>query len=211
MATQSALSTARIQRKPRVAPPILDARRTQDAAVVMILDSDEARRARVGKALATIPADLITAGSHAEAFVEAHKSTVAVAVVDGREAPSAAIDFFRRMQETQPLLVPIIIGIEHDARALLAAVNDIVAFRVLRTNATETELRSAVVGALQFERDRRTRARLDRPWIRGLVDKLEAALPAGTFAHLDETGGELPADLILRGDSEVRYRGGEAL
>jgi hypothetical protein len=47
--------------------------------------------------------------------------------------------------------------------------------------------------------------------VRGLLGKIEAALPGATLARIEETGAELPLDLILRDASSIQYRGGDVL
>ena len=211
MATQTSASPIRLRQKPRAVPPVVDGKSTQGAALILLVDPDRGRRAKTSQALSSVPAKLVGVASHADAYARSSESCISVAVVDGRESPTAAVDFLKRVRETQPFVVPIVIGIEGDANALLTAVNDVDAFRVLRTNATETELRSAVLGALRLERERRLHAKLDRTWVRGLLGKIEAALPSATLAHIEENGAELPMDLILRDSSCVQYRGGDAL
>ena len=211
MATQLTERSARTSHRSRPIPPILDGMGTQGAANILILDPDEGRRARARKALATVPAELVTLASHSDAYVEAHNKTFAVVVVDGREAPDVAVEFLRRLRQTQPFVVAVLVGIEESARALMTAVNEIAAFRVLPRNATELELRTAAVGALRLERDRRFHARLDKTWVRGLLGKIEAAIPVDALTDLEARGGELPFDLVNRGDSQVHYRGDQAL
>jgi DNA-binding NtrC family response regulator len=211
MATQVTERSARTSHRSRPIPPILDGKGTQGAANILILDPDERRRTRARKALATVPAELVTLASHSDAYVEAHNKTFAVVIVDGRESPDAAVEFLRRLAQNQPFVVPVIIGIEGSATALMAAVNDIGAFRVLPRSATELELRTAAVGALRLERDRRLHARLDKSWVRGLLGKIEAAIPVDALTDLDSRGGELPFDLVTRPPSQIHYRGDQAL
>lgn len=178
---------------------------------MLFVDPDSGRRARARRVLATIPARLVDVASHADAYARSFDACISVVILDGREAPMAAIDVLRRLRETQPFLVSILIGIEHEIGALIAATNEVGAFRVLRSHATDQELRSAVLGALRLERDRRVQAKLDRPWVRGLLERIEAALPAATMAKVDEEGAELPVDLILREHPRVQYRGGDVV
>jgi DNA-binding NtrC family response regulator len=211
MATQVTERHARVSHRSRPIPPILDGKGTQGAANILIVDPDERRRARARKALATVPAELVTLARQADAYVEAHNKTFAVAIVDGREAPEVAVEFLTRLRQSQPFVVSVIVGIEGSAGAMLAAVNEIGAYRVLPRNATELELRAAAIGALRLERDRRFHARLDRHWVRGLLGKIEAAIPVDALSDLDARGGELPFDLVTRPDSNVHYRGDQAL
>jgi DNA-binding NtrC family response regulator len=190
---------------------VIGGKSTQGAALVLVVDADAGRRARASQVLASIPAKLVSVASHADAYACSADACIAVAVVDGRDTPMAALDMLRTIRDSQPFVVPVVVGIENDLTALLTAVNDVGAYRVLRKNATENELRAAVLGALRIERERRVHAKLDRTWVRGLLGKIEAALPGATLARIEETGAELPLDLILRDASSIQYRGGDVL
>lgn len=211
MATHTATRAPRaLPPKTRPVPPLLDGRGTAGAALVLVVEPDAARRERIASALATIPARIVSLPNHAEAYIAAHEEAVAVVVVDGREAPGAAVDFVKHLHETQPFVVPVMAGLEGEPHALLAAVNEAGAFRVLPENATDRELRGAVLAALAHERERRFHARLDRGWVRGLLGKIESAIPAASLVDLDARGGELPVDLVLRPGAGHRPRGASA-
>jgi DNA-binding NtrC family response regulator len=186
------------RRQTRALPPVVDGPVTHGSASVLVVDADVRRRERVANALSTIPVSIRTSPSHADAYVQAHHTPVAVLVADGREDPRGAVDLIRRLRKTQPFLVAILIGIEWDRVALVEAINDIEVFKVLNSTCQEVDVRIAVLSGLQVERERREAARLNKPWLRGLLHKIEAALPSGALSDLDEKGGELPFDLVQR-------------
>jgi len=206
--------TERTVRRPRrvpPAPPVIDGPRVHGSATVMVVDPDDARRARTRNALGNLPARIVCASSRADAFVAASAAPPAVVMVEGSDDPDGAVDFVRRLRQGDPFFVPILIGIESNTGALTAAVNDAGAFRVLPSGATRYELRSAALAGLAAERDRRFLARLGRPWVRSLFAKIERAVPAPVLAALDEKGSELPFDLVMRPGATLRRDAGRSL
>ncbi|MFN0206891.1 MAG: hypothetical protein ACKVS6_11355 [Planctomycetota bacterium] len=190
----------------RALPPVIDGPETRRSAAILVVDSDVKRRDRLAKTLSTIPANILTSPSHSDAVVQACSSPISVVVVDGREDPRGSVDLLRRLRKTQPFLVSILIGIEWDRLALLDAINDIEVFKVLKSQTLDADVRIAVLSGLRAERDRSDCARLNKPWIRGLLHNIEAALPSGTLQDLDEKGGELPFDLVQRPQSKLSAR-----
>ncbi len=193
--------SASMAAEPRVAPPVLDDPGTLGSATVLVVDSDDSRRRRLVRALSSVPARIVSARSMEAAIVEIASRTIAVAIVEGREDPDAALDLLRRARATRPLLVSILVGIERSADSLLAAINDLQVFRVLPRRATEVAIRAAVLNGLRHERESLLRSRIDRHWVRALLERIESALPPGTISAIEEKGGALPFDLVLRRDA----------
>lgn len=189
----------RRMQRPRATPPVLDGPGTLlHSATILLIESDVKRRDRYASALERLPANLIVSSSHTDGYVQAIQSNVAVVITDGRDDPRGTIDFFRKLREQSPFVVSILIGIEWDRLALLEAINDIHAFRVLAASAQDIDVRAAALQGLAAERDKREAARMNQTWVRDLLNKVEAALPGGALRHYEEKGEALPFDLIMR-------------
>lgn len=169
-----------------------------NSATVLVMVPDVHRRDRFAGVLSTIPANLLMSPSCADAYVQLHHKNVAVVVVDGHDDPRGAIDFFKKLRATQPFVVSVLIGIEWDRMALMEAVNDIHAHRLLPNQPQDYDLRAAVLSGLAVERERREVSRMNRTWVRDLLNKVEAALPSAEIRQYEERGESLPLDLIRR-------------
>lgn len=184
--------------RPRATPPVIDSPATLPAATLLVVDADVRRRDRVVRALANVPATIVAcAGAH-EAYLEALRAPVALVVLDGRDDPRGAIEWIQKVRATQPFVTAVLVGIEWDRSALLSAINEIDAFRVLKGDARESEVREAVLSGLRAERDHRETARAGRRWVKELLNNIEAALPREQLQQLEHSGGPLPFDLIAR-------------
>lgn len=199
MSTLLANPPARKTPRVRAVPPVLDAPDTLlHSPTILLVEHDAGRRDHYTKALADVPAKLIISPSPADAYIRAQDTKIALVIVDGRDDPRGTIDFFRKLRATQPFVVSILLGIEWDRTALLDAINDIQAFRVLSAAALDVDLRGAVLSGLRAERDRREAARMSQTWVRDLLNKVEAALPSASLRNYEERGEPLPFDLIMR-------------
>ncbi|MBL8694835.1 MAG: hypothetical protein JNJ88_12135 [Planctomycetes bacterium] len=200
LAPSVAKATPRRSTTARPLPPVLDNPQIQRSSTVLVVDRDRGRRARTLRALAGLPVTICPVGTAAEAYLEVQRTPVAAILVDGREEPAEAIELLRQVRRTQPMSVAVVIGIEHSPQALVAAVNEVGAFRVLTSESKLTDLRTTTLAALEFEQERVFHAQLDRKWVRELIGKIRESIPAGMLASLDEKGSALPFDLVMRGD-----------
>lgn len=165
---------------------------------VLIIDSNERRRRRHARALASVPCRLLHARPSAGAIDRAATADLAVVLIDGTDDPALAVALARRVRARHACASAILVGIESDARAVVAAVNELRAFRILPADARDADLRRAVVSGIRTEGAQRGLARLNRGWIVTLVRRIEAAMPASMLARIAERGGDLPVDLIVR-------------